>query len=301
MIALGLARPTRAASLSIGNLGDEDENRGKIAHYFSTPANRACAIRDRAARSTHRGFRMKWGQAITLRTALLLFALALLATAQAQVRTATDASGNKIKANGSIVIVQPDIELYQLTAGGLLEPRRQWSETARRLYPEAVHRLLDAKHAGAKPDFPVPDDLDPTSRLGQIVRLNQAVALSIAQYSQPGSALATKKDPTTGKPLLDWTLGPGVSQLRDATGADYALFTYIRDSYASEGRVALRVIGLLAGADIGGGWQIGVATLVDLRDGKVVWFDLMARQTGDLREEKGAQSTVEKLLKDLPL
>ena len=234
--------------------------------------------------------------------AVLIFcALALLANAQAQVRVATDAGDQKIKANGSIVIVQPDIELYQLGAGGLLEPRKQWSDAARRLYPAAVHRLLDAKHASTKPDFPVPDDLDPTSRLGQIIRLNQAVSLSIAQYSQPGSALATKKDPATGKPTLDWTLGPGVSALRDATGADYALFTYIRDSYASDGRVALRVIGLLAGADIGGGWQIGVATLVDLRTGKVVWFDLMARQSGDLRQEDGAQATVEKLLKDLPL
>ena len=244
---------------------------------------------------------MKRRRPDALRATLLLVALSLLATAQAQVRVATDAGGQKIKVSGSIVIVQPDIELYQLTAGGLLEPRKQWSDTARRLYPAAVHRLLDERHTGSKPDFPVPDDLDPTSRLGQIIRLNQAVALSIAQYSQPGNALATKKDPATGKPLLDWTLGPGVSELRDATGADYALFTYIRDSYASEGRVALRVIGLLAGADIGGGWQIGVATLVDLRGGKVVWFDLMARQTGDLREEKGAQSTVDKLLKDLPL
>jgi hypothetical protein len=155
---------------------------------------------------------MKRGQAIALRALLPLFALALLATAQAQVRTATDASGNKIKASGSIVIVQPDIELYQLSAGGLLEPRKQWSDAARRLYPAAVHHLLDEKHVGSKPDFPVPDDLDPTSRLGQIIRLNQAVALSIAQYSQSGSALATKKNPATGKPLLDWTLGPGVAR-----------------------------------------------------------------------------------------
>lgn len=236
-----------------------------------------------------------------LRATLLLSALAALASAQAQVRTATDINGQKIKVDGSIVIVQPDIELSLLTAGGLPEPRKEWSDSARKLYPQAVHRLLDARHTSAKPDFMVPDGLDPTSRLGQVLRLNQAVALSIAQYSQPFSALATKKDPATGKPLMDWTLGPGVSELRDATGADYALFTYIRDSYASEGRVALRVIGFLAGADIGGGLQIGVATLVDLRTGRVVWFNLMARQTGDLRDEKGAAATVDNMLKGLPL
>ena len=241
----------------------------------------------------------------------MFFALsiALAAGAHAQVRpeVAVDATGQAIKVDGSIVIVQPDIELSLVTAGGLREPRKEWSDAARKLYPAAVHGLLDAKHTSAKPDFLLPDDLDPGSRLGQILLLNQAVALSIAQYSQPYSALATKKDPATGKPLLDWTLGPGVSELRDATGADYALFTYIRDSYASGGRTALRVLSLIAGAavggyvDIGGGAQVGVATLVDLRTGKVVWFNLMARQSGDLRDEKGTQATVAQMLKGLPL
>jgi hypothetical protein len=239
--------------------------------------------------------------------AMFVLAFAFVASVQAQVRTATDASGQKIRIDGSIVIIQPDIELSLVTAGGMQEPRKAWSDNARRLYPAAVHALLESRHASQKPDYTVPDNLDPTSRLGQILRLNQAVALSIAQFSQPMNVLATKKDPVTGKPLMDWTLGPGVSELRDATGADYALFTYIRDSYASEGRAALRVLGFIAGAalgsylDIGGGMQVGVATIVDLRTGKVVWFDLLARQSGDLRDAKGTKSTVDQLLKDLPL
>ncbi|MEO7478420.1 MAG: hypothetical protein ABIT64_04210 [Lysobacteraceae bacterium] len=244
-----------------------------------------------------------------VRAVFPLLAIMLLASVHAQNRpeVAVDTTGQAIKVDGSIVIVQPDIELSLVTAGGLHEPRKEWSDAARKLYPATVHSLLDAKHTNAKPDFLIPDDLDPSSRLGQILRLNQAVALSIAQYSQPGSALATKKDATTGKPLLDWTLGPGVSELRDATGADYALFTYIRDSYASGGRKTLRVLAMLAGAamgsymDIGGGAQVGVATLVDLRTGKVVWFNLMARQSGDLRDATGTELTVAQMLKGLPL
>ncbi|MBS0458188.1 MAG: hypothetical protein JSS44_12770 [Proteobacteria bacterium] len=242
-----------------------------------------------------------------LACAIALLATLAIATVGAQVRIATDAAGQPLHASGSIVIVQPDIELSLLTAGGLSEPNKEWSQAARTFYPQAVHALIDARHAQAKADFAPPDDLDPASRMGQILRLNEAVALSIAQYSQPFSALATKKDPATGKPTLDWSLGPGVSVLHDSTGADYALFTYIRDSYASEGRKALRVIGLLAGAamggamDIGGGRQVGVATLVDLRNGKVVWFHLMQRQSGDLRTADGARDTVAQLLKELPL
>jgi len=244
-------------------------------------------------------------------TALLLsFALVagIVSPADAQVRpaVATDANGKALKVQGSIVVIEPDIELSLVTAGGMQEPRKEWSDAARRLYPQAVRRQLAAR-ATQLPDFDIPDDLDPKSRLGQIIRLNEAVARSIAMYSAPGSALATKKDPTTGKPRMDWTLGPGVSELRAATGADYALFTYVRDSYASGGRTALRVFAMIAGAavgsyiDIGGGLQAGVATLVDLRTGQVVWFNLMAKGSGDLRDEKGATTTAATLLRSMPL
>lgn len=240
---------------------------------------------------------------------LLLVALtfAVPTAAYTRAKVATTATGAQVKITGSVVIVEPDIELSLVTAGGLQEPRKEWSDAARHLYPQAVHALLNGKKADQKPDYDVPDNLDPASRQGQIIRLNQAVALSIAQYSMPGSALATKKNPVTGKPTMDWTLGTGVSELREATGADYALFTYIRDSYSSGGRTALRMFAMLAGAamgsylDIGGGQQIGVATLVDLRSGQVVWFNLMARQSGDLRSELGTQATVTQMLKDLPL
>ncbi|WP_147652158.1 hypothetical protein [Vulcaniibacterium gelatinicum] len=234
--------------------------------------------------------------------ALLLAALLSLdAAAVTRARVATDNDGNLVKVDGSIVLIEPDIELSLVTAGGLLEPRKEWSDTARRLFPAQVRRQLAGRNVELKPDFDVPDDLDPASRLGQIVRLNEAVAMSITQYSMPGSVLATKRD-AKGRARMDWSLGTGVSALREATGADYALFTYIRDSYTSGGRAALRIVGfLLLGGDIGGGAQIGVSTLVDLRTGQVVWYNLLASQTGDLRDEQGAQQTVRNMLQKLPL
>ena len=91
-----------------------------------------------------------------------------------------------------------------------------------------------------------------------------------------------------------------MAELRKATGADYALFTYVRDSYTSGGRTAMRVIGLLLlGGDIGGGLQIGVASLVDLRTGQVVWYNLLLDQTGDLRDHAGARETADDMLKGI--
>lgn len=240
--------------------------------------------------------------------AIQVLALAVAAPVHAQTRpsVATAADGRPLGVEGRVVLIEPDIELTLVTAGGLQEPRQEWTRAARRFYAEAVRaRLADAGTPQA-PDYDVPDDLDPDSRLGQVVRLNEAVALSISQFLLPGGALATKRD-ADGKPRLDWTLGSGVAELQQATGADYALFTYVRDSYASGGRTALRVFGFIAGAamgtglDIGGGQQLGVATLVDLRTGKVVWFNQLARQSGDLRERDEAQQTVDLLLEDLPL
>ena len=173
---------------------------------------------------------------------LLALLLPLQALAYNQDRVATDEAGNPVRIAGSVVLVEPDIELTEVTAGGLQEPRREWSDTARRLFPEAMGQVLSAGGKDRKPDFEVRDDLPPRSRLGQVIRLNEAVAMSIAVYTRRGSHLATK-----GR-RLDWTLGPGVQELREATGADYALFTYVRDSYASEGRTAMRVLGFLAGA-----------------------------------------------------
>ncbi|MCZ8114774.1 hypothetical protein [Silanimonas sp.] len=238
------------------------------------------------------------------------FVLALLgsacAAAATRPATAPGEDGQPLRIEGTVVLVEPDIELSLITAGGLLEPREAWSRDARRFYAEAVRTHLAAANTPQAPDFDVPDDLEPDSRLGQVVRLNEAVALSISQFLLPGGALATKRD-AAGQPRLDWTLGEGVVELRAASGADYALFTYVRDSYASGGRTALRVLGVIAGAamgtglDIGGGQQHGIATLVDLRTGKVVWFNQLARQSGDLRERDEARKSVDRLLEGLPL
>ena len=46
-----------------------------------------------------------------------------------------------------------------------------------------------------------------------------------------------------------------------------------------------------------GGMQVGLASLVDLRTGQVVWHNLLVDQTGDLRNLQGARETAGDLLK----
>lgn len=237
---------------------------------------------------------------VRLASRLLLAFLALLlaACSSTQVRTARDDAGKPMAIGGKVVLVEPDIELSEVLAGGAEEPRKAWTETARRLYPQMARDLLTRRGIDVAPDFALPPADSNDDRIRQLVLLNQAVSISILQYSRPGNSPNSGLRNKHGR--FDWTLGPGVSSLREATGADYALFTYLRDSYTSGGRAAMRVIGfLLLGGDVGGGYQIGVASLVDLRTGQVVWHNLLLDQTGDLRDPAGARETTEDLLRGL--
>lgn len=231
--------------------------------------------------------------------AMLFCAMAcalLTACTTTDVRTASDASGAPVRVHGSVVLIEPDIELYEVAAGGMSEPRPEWTQAARRAYPQAARDLLAAHGATLVHDFVPPPALLHDDRVHQLLLLHAAVANSILLHSKPGNDLATKHG------QFDWTLGPGVSVLRDRTGADYALFTYIRDSYTGGGRAAMRVVGaLLLSGDIGGGEQVGLASLVDLRTGQVVWFNLLVAENGDLRSADGARATVASLLKRIPL
>ena len=130
----------------------------------------------------------------------------------------------------------------------------------------------------------------------QLIKLNEAVGRSILvhQYAGGPAQLPTKKDG------FDWTLGPEVQYLREKYGADYALNIFVRDSYSSSGRTALIVVGLLFGVSIPGGIQLGFANLVDLETGKVVWFNRLARQEGDLRTAEAARATTDLLMTSFP-
>ncbi len=229
---------------------------------------------------------------------LLLTGALLTGCVSTQVRTARDTTGQPLRIDGSVVLVEADIELSEMLVGGAAEPRKEWTEAARRLYPQAARDVLQAQGIAMRPDFYLPADAGSENRLRQLHLLNQAVSLSILEWSRASSSASGGLRNKHGR--FDWTLGPGVAELRQATGADYALFTYIRDSYTSGGRAAMRIVGfVLLGGDIGGGTQIGLASLVDLRTGQVVWHNLLLDQTGDLRDVAGARETAGDLLKGM--
>lgn len=191
----------------------------------------------------------------------------------------------------TIAVMQPDIELFSISAGGVQEPKADWTESALKNVQMALH----GKAAGLDLTVRELSESD-ADDLEEINALHAAVAQSISRHHIFGGifSLPTKD----GK--LDWSLGEAVLPLREKSGSDYALFIWMRDSYASTERKVAMVALALLGVGITGGFQVGYASLVDLHSGRVLWFNQLIRGSGDLREAEPANETVTALLKNFP-
>lgn len=194
--------------------------------------------------------------------------------------------------DAKVVVAPLDVELFSISAGGVLEPRADWTAAAQGHMREALRQK--AQDLGL---LSQELDQEAADELAEHLSLHAAVARSIALHHSFGGgwALPTKE----GK--LDWSFGDTMQPLRAKTGARYGLFTWVRDSYASAERVATMIVLAALGVGISGGSQVGYASLVDLETGQVVWFNQLFRATGDLREAEKARDSVDVLLTSFPV
>lgn len=230
------------------------------------------------------------------RNFLLLGAAAAALGGCVSTRQVADVSFDPPQGNYSLVVMRPDVQVGSVTTGGLVEPRADWTEQAR----ANLLRALAEQQSGRGGRTMVVETrnavqgVDPQA-IADLERLHNAVGNSIVLHKYSGAGLPTKRRG------LDWTLGEEAVKFGRATGMDYALFLHAQDSFASTGRVAMQVLGL-AGcfvgfcAPVGGGSQTAFASLVDLRTGEVVWFNVLQSQLGDIRTPEGADQMVERLL-----
>jgi hypothetical protein len=204
-----------------------------------------------------------------------------------------------------LLVMRPDVTVGSVTTGGMVEPRADWTETSR-AHLIAALRAQQAARGGNVTILERRDGLPgvDAESVAELERLHYAVGSAIATHRYSGAYLPTKR----GKGL-DWTLGEDAVALGRKTGFQYALFLHAEDSFASTGRVALQVLGIAGCAvgfcapNIGGGGQFAYASLVDLRTGEVVWFNVLQAGTqiagikmGDIRTSEGAAQMVDRLL-----
>lgn len=239
------------------------------------------------------------------RISLFVAASSLALPACVQTKQYADVEFTPPQGNYKLLVMRPDVSVGSVTTGGMVEPRADWTETARANLITAL-KAQQAEHGGNTVIMDRRDSLpgvEPET-VAELERLHYAVGQSIALHRYSGAYLPTKR----GKGL-DWTLGEDAVRLGQRTGMDYALFLYAEDSFASTGRVALQVLGVagcvvgFCAPNIGGGGQFAYASLVDLRSGEVVWFNVLQAGTqiagvnmGDIRKPEGAAQMVDRLL-----
>jgi hypothetical protein len=201
--------------------------------------------------------------------------------------------------NYDIIIMRPDIAVSVLTAGGTLEPREDWTNTARENVLASIRKQQLARGGNSKIALTRADAGGAPELVLELEQLHEAVGQSIQLHKYtPYGNLPTKSD------KFDWTLGQSAVEYGRASGHDYALFLFARDSFSSGGRQALQAIGFL-GCMVGvcmmpaGGLQAGFASLVDLKTGHVVWFNYLASSVGDIRTPEGADAMVNRLLSSM--
>ena len=237
----------------------------------------------------------------------LAIALAASAALSAcvQTRQYADVQFTPPEGDYKLLVLRPDVTVGSLTTGGMVEPRAEWTDAARANIVAALRaqqalrggNITIIEHRNALPGVT-------EQELADVERLNYVVDQSIVEHKYLGDYLPTKR----GKGL-DWTLGADAVRLGEKTGYDYALFLHAEDQVASTGRIALGVLGFagcfigFCAPNVGGAEQLDYASLVDLKTGEVVWFNVVdaASQVpgikfGDLRTPQGAAQMVDRLL-----
>jgi hypothetical protein len=204
-----------------------------------------------------------------------------------------------------LLVMRPDVTVNSVTTGGVEQPRADWTEEARPNLVAAL-RAQQAARGGKVQILAHRNELRGVSEdeVADLERLHSAVGNSIALHKYLGAYLPTKP-----RYALDYTLGEDAVALGRKTGYDYALFMHADDSIVSGGRVALQVLGIagcfvgFCAPNIGGGGQFAYASLVDLKTGDVVWFNVVQTgsqiagiKMGDMRTPDGAAQLVERLL-----
>ena len=198
-----------------------------------------------------------------------------------------------------VLLLPPDVELFELTAGGVLEPKAEWTKLAKQHVTRALREELKTRDDDLITYEPPRENPTAEHMHQQLVKLHTAVGQTIVLHKILGPQLALELP--TKKDKFDWSLGQNAQLFRDGTDADYGIFMHVRDSYASAGRVAVIVVAALLRVSVSGGQQVMFASLVDLKTGNLVWFNLLARAAGDLRTEENARDAIKELLEDLPL
>ena len=190
-----------------------------------------------------------------------------------------------------ILLMPVDIEICELTLAGMCEPSASWTQNSRENIITSFEEILNKRNAILK-KYNMNEQND---EIIQVIKLHTQIGQEIINSVYGPYELPTKKE-------FNWTLGKKVKLLKKKYKSDYAIFIFFRDQYSSTERVIYNIVTavLFPGIIPIGGSQIAFASLVNLNNGEVTWFNGYYRSFGDVRDLENARDTVNKLFEEFP-
>ena len=195
------------------------------------------------------------------------------------------------KESPQILLMPVDIEICELTIAGMCEPSASWTQSSKENIIISFEEILNTRNAILK----IYNKNQQSDEIIQLIKLHTQIGQEIINNEYGLFGLPTKKE-------FKWSLGKKVKLLKQKNNSDYAIFIFFRDQYSSTERVIYNIVTavLFPGIIPIGGSQIAFASLVDLNNGEITWFNGYYRSFGDVRDLENARNTVNKLFEEFP-
>ncbi len=190
----------------------------------------------------------------------------------------------------TVGLIQPEIRIYEFSAGGMREQRDDWSDTGKANVSQGILGAFKEREIAVKP---VVVDEGRKAEVDDIKALYRAVVTSILLHLDGPNA------PPPEYRRFDFTLGP-LDNVMDSFGVDALLFVYGSDEISTGGRKTLAVLGFVGGVVMRPGFSVLGIGLVD-RSGELLWFNADASAGRfDFRDAESASSFTRDILSAFP-
>jgi hypothetical protein len=197
-----------------------------------------------------------------------------------------------------VALLPVDVDVYEMSAGGLREEVPHWSERAEQNVRSAL--LVSRDETGGCCVSRTVDtstlDAEERAALEEHLALFGVVVSNVLWTGLPqNSAWKFKAE------HFDYTLGDGLRFLKEKYDVDAGLIILGEDVVSTAGRKATAVVGAAFGVAVPLGHSVLIGGLVDFKTGDLLWMNhSVSTGSTDLRDPTSCRSFARALLRGYP-
>lgn len=193
-----------------------------------------------------------------------------------------------------LIVLSPQVTVKEISAGGVLDIVPEWTAQANANIQDELKQIIGGRTDLSLVPTPAftPEEKDKLDQYVASYMVVGTTAFWMTNYG--GSEWAFKRT------HFDYTLGQGLSFVRQETGADAAIMVIAEDYVSSSGRKAAMFFGALMGVGIAGGQSVISIGVVDLENGDILWMHHSQSGVKDLKDRESVHAMLTEILADLP-